>query len=392
MELQVDQLKSQQVALGSWAFLFSEIINYNLKRVDGIAELESKLNWLGYRVGQRELELYKFRQEGTAKNPRQHTSLIEIWRSLFGKTADSLEKSKENANEWLGSIGSLLSCKLRLNSCRLNVISRLSRNAEINYKEYNGLEHTIKGFEVHTAESIPPIQQLIIATKASDALPALESVRDKLKEDSSVLFLQNGLGYLNHSKLKTFNQQLLISNTNIAATLVNGKLIESSNGGTFNVTTYTPSQALTKNSEGLLHTLASLNGIDVKMVDNKDFLNTAHLKLVANCSINALGSIHNCKNGDVYQLNKDLVEGVINEASTVLCLDEKSTRDYVLNVLQSTKDNYNSTHRDIYQRGKRASETEIEYINGHILREADLRGINTPYNRYIYDDFMCKFK
>lgn len=47
----------------------------------------------------------------------------------------------------LGSIGSLLSCKLRLNSCRLNVISRLSRNAEINYKEYNGLEHTIKGFE-----------------------------------------------------------------------------------------------------------------------------------------------------------------------------------------------------------------------------------------------------
>lgn len=109
MELQVDQLKSQQVALGSWAFLFSEIINYNLKRVDGIAELESKLNWLGYRVGQRELELYKFRQEGAAKNPRQHTSLIEvlqfihthIWRSLFGKTADSLEKSKENANEYM---------------------------------------------------------------------------------------------------------------------------------------------------------------------------------------------------------------------------------------------------------------------------------------------------
>lgn len=78
MELQLDLLKSQQVALGSWAFLFGEIINYNLKRVDGISELESKLNWLGYRVGQRQLELYKYRLEGSTKNPKQQSSLIEV--------------------------------------------------------------------------------------------------------------------------------------------------------------------------------------------------------------------------------------------------------------------------------------------------------------------------
>lgn len=99
MELQVDQLKSQQVALGSWAFLFSEIINYNLKRVDGIAELESKLNWLGYRVGQRELELYKFRQEGTAKNPRQHTSLIEVFQFIHTHVSSSYIESTTNRSD-----------------------------------------------------------------------------------------------------------------------------------------------------------------------------------------------------------------------------------------------------------------------------------------------------
>ncbi|TIB01096.1 hypothetical protein E3P96_02497 [Wallemia ichthyophaga] len=105
----MEGLKSQEVALGSWALLFGEIINYNLNRVDGIGELESKLNWLGYRVGQRQLELMRWRAEGASRNPKQPTTLIEvlqmvhtpIWKSLFNKPADSLERSKENSNEFM---------------------------------------------------------------------------------------------------------------------------------------------------------------------------------------------------------------------------------------------------------------------------------------------------
>jgi trafficking protein particle complex subunit 5 len=61
------------------------------------------LNEMGYRVGQRVLELIVWRE----KNSRRETRILGIlqfihtvvWRTLFGKAADSLEKSREHDDE-----------------------------------------------------------------------------------------------------------------------------------------------------------------------------------------------------------------------------------------------------------------------------------------------------
>ena len=58
---------------------------------------------MGYRVGQRVLELIVWRE----KNSRRETRILGIlqfihtivWKTLFGKPADSLEKSRENEDE-----------------------------------------------------------------------------------------------------------------------------------------------------------------------------------------------------------------------------------------------------------------------------------------------------
>lgn len=58
---------------------------------------------MGYRVGQRVLELIVWRE----KNSRRETRILGIlqfihsvvWKTLFGKPADSLEKSRENDDE-----------------------------------------------------------------------------------------------------------------------------------------------------------------------------------------------------------------------------------------------------------------------------------------------------
>ena len=42
-----------QINLGSFAFLFSEIVQYSHKRVESIPELEKKLSDIGRRVGER---------------------------------------------------------------------------------------------------------------------------------------------------------------------------------------------------------------------------------------------------------------------------------------------------------------------------------------------------
>ncbi|KAJ6382248.1 hypothetical protein OIU77_030822 [Salix suchowensis] len=47
----------QEVSLGAFAFLFSELVQYNQTQVDNIAELERRLEDAGYSVGARILEL-----------------------------------------------------------------------------------------------------------------------------------------------------------------------------------------------------------------------------------------------------------------------------------------------------------------------------------------------
>uniref|UniRef100_A0A7S2VWM7 Trafficking protein particle complex subunit n=1 Tax=Triparma pacifica TaxID=91992 RepID=A0A7S2VWM7_9STRA len=96
-----------EVSLSAFCFLFSELVQYHQSRVESIAELESNLNDQGYDVGLRVLELVSFRENG--KTPKRETRVLGIlqflattlWKSLFGKSADSLEKSVDGDNEYM---------------------------------------------------------------------------------------------------------------------------------------------------------------------------------------------------------------------------------------------------------------------------------------------------
>jgi len=86
-------------------FFFSELVQYSQGRVNQIQELENRLSVIGYRVGLRFLELIMWRE----KNAKRETKLVNIlsfihstvWKILFGKVADSLEKSTEHEDEYM---------------------------------------------------------------------------------------------------------------------------------------------------------------------------------------------------------------------------------------------------------------------------------------------------
>ncbi|KAI9143791.1 NO signaling/Golgi transport ligand-binding domain-containing protein [Paraphysoderma sedebokerense] len=112
LERHLNKTKSAEVSLGAFAFLFSEIVQYSQKRVNGIQDLERKLSELGYRVGIRVLELLIWRE----KNSKRETKILNVlyfintlvWKALFGKAADSLEKSAQNEDEYMISDNELL--------------------------------------------------------------------------------------------------------------------------------------------------------------------------------------------------------------------------------------------------------------------------------------------
>lgn len=66
-----------------------------------------RLNTLGYRIGMRVLELNAWRAESTSKAPKREIKFLpalmsihtQVWRAVFGKPADAIEKSVENDDE-----------------------------------------------------------------------------------------------------------------------------------------------------------------------------------------------------------------------------------------------------------------------------------------------------
>jgi hypothetical protein len=105
----LNKTRITEVSGAAFTFLFSEMVQYTQKRVSGINDLERRLNTLGYRIGTRVLELMVWRAEAASKAPKREIRFLpalmsihtQVWRAVFGKPADAIEKSVENADEYM---------------------------------------------------------------------------------------------------------------------------------------------------------------------------------------------------------------------------------------------------------------------------------------------------
>lgn len=105
------------VSLSSLAFLFMEIVSKHFKASNTLPQVERALNNMGYPIGCKLIQLESLRANFTnsiSSSGKSNTSnrLIskidvlhfitnQIWLSLFGKQADSLEKSTENSDNFM---------------------------------------------------------------------------------------------------------------------------------------------------------------------------------------------------------------------------------------------------------------------------------------------------
>jgi hypothetical protein len=94
-----------EVSSSAFALLFSELVQYAQNRVSSVSDLERRLEEAGYSVGQRVGELVGCRERLTKRETRvvnmlQYVSNT-VWKHLFNKVADNLERSTENADEYM---------------------------------------------------------------------------------------------------------------------------------------------------------------------------------------------------------------------------------------------------------------------------------------------------
>lgn len=82
------------------------MVQYAQKRVSGIQDLEKKLNAHGYSVGQRLLELLVWREGRSGKRETRVLGILQfitntLWRAIYNKPADALEKSRDHEDEYM---------------------------------------------------------------------------------------------------------------------------------------------------------------------------------------------------------------------------------------------------------------------------------------------------
>mmetsp|Transcript_24148 Transcript_24148/g.33114 ORF Transcript_24148/g.33114 Transcript_24148/m.33114 type:complete len:192 (+) Transcript_24148:622-1197(+) len=97
--------KQEEVSLSIFAFMFSEFVQYTQLKIKTPAEWEDRLAAAGRNVGLRLLELTCFREK-IVKRETKIVAMLSfihswIWKALFGRSADSLEKSTEHDDEYM---------------------------------------------------------------------------------------------------------------------------------------------------------------------------------------------------------------------------------------------------------------------------------------------------
>ncbi|KAI9830470.1 MAG: TRAPP subunit trs31 [Phylliscum demangeonii] len=103
----LNRSKTTELSRASFAYLFGEMISYAQRRVTGIQDLEKRLNNQGYPIGLRLLDLLLYREPArTTQRPTAILALLQfitttVWRHLFGRQADALERSKDNEDEYM---------------------------------------------------------------------------------------------------------------------------------------------------------------------------------------------------------------------------------------------------------------------------------------------------
>jgi hypothetical protein len=95
-----------EIPTSLFSFLFSEIVQYILSKSDEEKDfdIEEKLSSFGYSIGEKVLELCCLREKGF-KRETKIVSMLQlihnnVWKMLFNKQADGLQKSTDDPDEY----------------------------------------------------------------------------------------------------------------------------------------------------------------------------------------------------------------------------------------------------------------------------------------------------
>ena len=247
----------------------------------------------------------------------------------------------------------------------------------------------IKAYEKLDNSSVSSFDYLFLCTKTYDIEKAMVQYKNLIEKSNWLVILQNGIG--NEDIVKKYCSEdkiIRIVTSNGALLKEPGYVVHTGIGFTnvgFPFMRRTEKNIIeAKSSINLLKDILDISGIKTTLSD--DIIKDCWEKVFVNAGINPFGALTRLKNGLLLENEgiKEKMEEAVIEAVKVARLKniKLSEKDYValmFDVAEKTYDNKNSMLQDILK-GKK---TEVDFINGRIVKYANELGIKVLVNEVL---------
>ncbi|WP_394561630.1 putative 2-dehydropantoate 2-reductase [Aquipseudomonas alcaligenes] len=274
-----------------------------------------------------------------------------------------------------GSLGGLWAARLARAGLPVRLILR-DQTRLSQYRAAGGLtlvEDGLASLHPIPAEvpgSAIPIRRLLLACKAYDAEEAVAELAPRLAPGAEIILLQNGLGSQEAVASRVPRARCVFaSSTEGAFRESDFRVVYAGRGQTW---LGVPGERRAPDW------LEQLQTAGISHDWSGEILEKLWRKLALNCAINPLTVLHDCRNGGLRDW-PDEVAGLCEELTVLLhaCGQGAAASDLhqdVLRVIDGTAANFSSMYQDV-ARGRR---TEIGYLLGYALREAQRLQLDLP--------------
>ena len=226
----------------------------------------------------------------------------------------------------------------------------------------------------------------ILCVKASDTAVVAAKLKDAIPPDSHLLTLQNGMG--NREKLsESFGSDRVFAGvTSHGATLLEVGRVRHAGYGEIWLGETSGTSSSQAGGAMLQNLATTMNRAELQAQVVDDIEPILWSKLVVNVGINALTAILGVPNGELLKIPtcQNVMDGAIAEAVQVasgcgIQLHLQKEIEKVRAVCNSTAANISSMLQDV----KRQKKTEIDQINGAVVRMAASLGMASPVNEVL---------
>ncbi len=257
-------------------------------------------------------------------------------------------------------------------------VTFIGRQPHVDAINANGLLLDTSTFKGHLAakaatdaDALAPPDLVLVCVKSADTEQAGRSLAGRLRPETSVLSLQNGVD--NAPRLAAVTGHAVIPVVvYVGSEMAGPGHVRHHGGGDLAI-------GASAASETLAQTLQAA-GIRTTISDDIDV--TLWSKLIINCAFNALSAVAGISYGPMLEVEgaRDVVTRAVQEAASVARACGVAIADdiieQILKIPAAMPNQKSSTAQDL-ARGKRS---EIDFLNGYVVRKGAELGISTPTN------------